>query len=280
MTHQENKKVASASRRLCFGNHQRLSHNSHHIQHPPSNTLLASMREVSQRPALIPCTSGTLSHHRNPFLTNAGIHQLPSIRLPEIQPDRTCPAEQRLRISKLPCKLRPHFLANGVAASPDTRPNRRDHILNPRPILRTHHRNSPLHNPRHRPSPPCMKRRHHSLLHIDHQHRNAIRRPHPQQHPRHIRHQPIPLQHRLPLRRLQPPFERSILLPHHSCNSRVNLPHSHQRITSIFTTNGTQKPPSILRHQRRIILLRPPQIQRIPPINRRNPTHPGTKPMP
>jgi hypothetical protein len=60
----------------------------------------------------------------------------------------------------------------------------------------------------------------------------------------------------------------------------VNLPHSHQRTTSIFTTNGTQKPPSILRHQNRIILLRPPQIQRIPPINRRDPTHPGTKPMP
>jgi hypothetical protein len=68
----------------------------------------------------------------------------------------------------------------------------------------------------------------------------------------------------------------------------VNLPHSHQHRTTIFTTNTTQKPPPILRHQSRLILVRPPQIQRprtrtttrATAIDRRNPTQPRTKPMP
>jgi hypothetical protein len=222
------------------------------------------MRKVPPRPASIPSTSRTLSHHRNPRLPQTSIHQLPPIRLPKIQANPSAARlsfKKLLRISKLPPKLRTHFVPHGIAASPNARPHRRHQILHPRPILRAHLRNAMLHNPRHCPSPPSMKRRHHSLLHIDHQHRNAIRRPHSHQHPRHIRHQPISLKHCLSLRSLQPPLQRPIPLLHHAHYTGVYLPHSHQRKTIVCTPNTTQKPPSILRHQSWIILLRPPKIQ-------------------
>jgi hypothetical protein len=258
---------------------QKLSHNADDIQHPSSNTLLATMREVSQSPALITSTSRTLANHRNTLCPNTRIHQLPPIRLPQIQPQRVSSPEQLIRIPKLRRKLRPNLLPNGIATGPNTRPHCRHQVLNPRPILRPHPRNALLNDPRHRPPPPRMKRRHHPLLHIDHQHRNTIRRPHPHQHPRHIGHQPIPLQHRPALRSLKPTLQRPISLPHHSHNPRMNLPHSHQRKTTIFTTNFQQKPSPILCHQCRIVLLRPPQIQRLPPINRRNSTTSPAKPM-
>jgi hypothetical protein len=240
------------------------------------------MRKISQRPSPIPSASRTLPHHCNPLYPHPSIHQLPPIRLPKIhpQPPRTPTTKKLLRIHKPPRKLAPYLLPDRIATSPNTRSHRRHQILNSRPILRHHHPNPPLHNPRHRPPPPCMKRPHHPLLHIHHQYRNAIRGPHPHQHPRHIRHQPIPLQHRLPLSSLQPPVQRPIPLPHRQHNPRVNLPHSHQHTTIIFTTNCTQKPSPILRHRTRIVLLRPPQIQRLAPIDRRNPTRARAEPMP
>ena len=256
--------------------------NSHHIQHPPRDTLLSAMREVPQRSTLIPGTSRTFSHHRNPRIPHTRIHQLPPIRLPKIQLHRTSivSAEELLSIPKLCGKLRTHLLPHRIAASPNARSNNRHQILRPRPVLLPHPRNTLLDDTRHRPSPPRMKRANYSLLHIHHQHRNAIRGPHPQQHTRHIGDQPIALQHCLPLRCLQPPLQRSIPLPNHMHDPRVNLPHSHQRKTIVHTTNSRQKSPSILRHQSRVILFRPPQIQRMTPINRRNPAPPRAEPMP
>ena len=72
---------------------------------------------------------------------------------------------------------------------------------------------------------------------------------------------------------LHPPSPPPVQLP---SESAAPPPAKHQPVT----TNTTQKPPSVLRHQCRIILLRPPQIQRLPSINRRNPTRPSTEPMP
>jgi hypothetical protein len=264
------------------GRPKHLGHNSHHIQHPPRNTLLPAMRKVSQSPSFIPSTSRTLAHHRNPLLANTRIQQLPPIRLPEIQPHLTSvlSAEKFLRIPELRSKLGPHLLPHRIAASPDARPHRRHHVLGPRPILRPHHRDPMLDDPRYRPSPPRMKRRDHPLLHIDYQHRHAIRRPHTQQHPLHACHQPITLQHRLTLSSLKPPLQCPVRLPHHPHGTRVDLPHSHQHRTITSTTNCLQKPPSILCHKSRIVLLRPPKIQRIPSVNRRNPAHPPTEPMP
>jgi hypothetical protein len=78
----------------------------------------------------------------------------------------------------------------------------------------------------------------------------------------------------------------------------VNLPHSHQRKATQATGNCTQKPSSILQYCCGIIFFRPPQIertpmiqrtsiptrsirdQRLPAINRRNPTFSRTEPMP
>jgi hypothetical protein len=263
-------------------NRRPLSRHSHHIQHPSRNTLLSAVRKVSQSPTLIPGTSRTLAHHSNLRRPHASIQQLPAIRFPKIHPHpaRIPSIEELLRISKLAPKLRAHLFAHRITASPNTRPNSRHQILRPRSILLRHLGYSPLDDPRRRPSPPRMKRRHHPLLHIDHQHRHAIRRPHSQQHPRHFGDQPIPLQHRLPLRSLQPPLQHPILLPNYPHGTRMNLPHSHQHRTSISTTNTIQKPPSILRHQGWIILLRPSEIQRSTPINPRNPTIPHAEPMP
>lgn len=208
------------------------------------------MRKISQRPITIPSTSSTLSRHPNPRLPQTRIHQLPPVRLPKIQPHlpRIPKPKQRIPIPKFLLKIPPNLFPNHIAASPDTRPHRRHHVLHPRSILLPHLRHTPLNDPRHRPSPSRMKRRHHSLLHIHHQHRNAIRRPHPQQNSRHIGHQSIPLQHRLPLRRLQSPLQRPVPRPNYPHHTGMNLPHSHQHCTTIVPTNTTQKPTPILRH--------------------------------
>jgi len=166
------------------------------------------MRKISQRSTGIPRASRTLSHQRNPRLPHTSIHQLPPIRLPQIQPRHPgiVSPKKFFRIPKLLSELRAHLIPHRIAASPNARPNRRHQILNPRPRLRRHHCNPFLDNPSHRPPPPGMKRRHHPLLHINHEHRNTIRRPHSHQNPRHIGYQSIALQHRLPLRSLKPAF--------------------------------------------------------------------------
>jgi hypothetical protein len=264
------------------GRLKNLGANPHHIQHAPRQSPLSTMRKVSQRPALITSTSRALAHKRNPSLVHASIQQLPPIRVPKVQSNPATidsSLEKLPRIAKPHSKLRADLLPNRIAASPDTRPDSRQQILHPRSILLRHLGNSPLDDPRHRPSPPRMKRPHHPLLHIDHQHRNTIRSPHSQQYPRHIGDQSIPLQHCLPLRRLQPPLQRPIPLPNHVHDPRVNLSYSHQRKTIVRITNSRQKLTSILRHQSRVILLRPPQIQGMTSVSRRNPAPPCAEPV-
>jgi hypothetical protein len=239
------------------------------------------MRKISQPPILIPSTSRTLPDHRNPLRANPSIQQLPPIRLPEIQPHRSSiHAKKLLRIPKLSPKLRTHLLTNRIATSSNTRPDRRRQILNSRSILLAHLCHPMLNNPSDRPAPPGVKCSHHSLFYIDQQHRNTIRRTHPQQHTRHVGDEPITLQDRLTLCVLEPPIQRPVPVLHHPHHPRVDLPHSHQRNTNVLTTNRLQKTSPVLGHQSRLVLLRPPKIQRISSINGRNPTHSSTKPVP
>ena len=228
----------------------KLTGHTHHIQHPPCNTFLPAMRKISQSPTHISRTPRTLPHHGNPHLIQTRIQQLQPICLPKIQPHlpRLPRAKQRTPILKLPFKLLSNFLPHRIATSPNTRPDCRHQILNARPILFRHLRHSKLDYPCDRSSPSRVKRSDYSLLHIHHQHGNAICCPHSQQNPRHICHQPIPLEYRLPLSRLQPTFERPIPHLHHTHHIGVNLPHSHQHRTIILTTNTMQKPPPILRY--------------------------------
>ena len=179
------------------------------------------MRKVSQAPSSIPSASRTLSRHRNPFLAHPSIQQLPPVRLPQIQPHLpgVPNAKQRIRIPKPSSKLGPDLLPNRIATSPDTRPHGRDQVAHPRSKLVPHLPDPMFDNPRRRSSPARMKRRYHSLLHIHDQYRHTIRRPHSEQYPRHLSHQPIPFEHRLTLGRLKPPFRRTIVLPHHPHNS-------------------------------------------------------------
>jgi len=258
------------------------------------------MRKVSQAPSSIPSASRTLSRHRNPIPPYPSIQQLPPVRLPQIQPHLpgVPDAKQRIRIPKPSSKLRPDLLPHRIATSPDTRPHGRYQVAHPRSKLVPHLPDPVFDNPRHRSPPARMKRRHHSLLHIHHQHWNTIRGPHCEQYPGNLSHQPIPLEHRLTLGRLKPPFRRTIVLLHHPHNPRVNLPHPHQRKAAQATGNCIEKSSSVLPYCSGIIFFRPAQIERTPIIQRtsicprtlrdqrlssincRNPTPSRTEPMP
>jgi hypothetical protein len=128
-----------------------------------------------------------------------------------------------------------------------------------------------------------MERRHRTPPHIRHQHRNAVRHLHAKHHPAHFCHHPIAAQHRPPIRGLQPSLQRAVTRFDHPHQPRMNLPQCHQprrlRRPAPPATSRHQPPP-VLRHIRRIILLRPPQIQRPLTIDCRHSTRPRAEPMP
>src|SRR6266851_400597 len=183
---------------------------------------------------------------------------------------RTNLAEQLVRIAELRTKLGPNLFPYRVAARPDTRAYRCDEVLGVRPVLRAHRADPVLHDARHSPAPSSMKGCNCLLLHIDHQHRSAVRRTDPKHHPGKIRHQAIPLQQGLAVRGLELALERAIGLPDHLNDAAVNLPHIHQSkasVASLFAGRCTQESASVLRHQRRVILPGPSQIERISTID-------------
>ena len=166
------------------------------------------------------------------------------------------------------------------SSSPNRRPHHRNQILRPRPIPQPHRPNPPLDNPLQRPPPSRMERRHRPPPHIRHQHRNAVRHLHPQHHARHIRHHPIAAQHRAPLRRLQPALQRAIARAPPPGSTRNGTAAASPAWPAPRPATSLQKPPPVLRHIRRLILLGPSQIQRTLAINRRHPARPRAEPMP
>src|SRR6266487_199105 len=122
-------------------------------------------------------------------------------------------AKQLVRVVELRTKLGPNLFTYRVATRPDARAYRCDEVLRERPVLRAHRGDPVLHDARHSPAPSGMKGCNCLLLHIDHQHRSAVRRTDPKHHAGKIRHQAIPLQHGLAVRGLELALERAIRLP-------------------------------------------------------------------
>jgi hypothetical protein len=242
------------------------------------------MRKVLHRPTLILHTSGTLANHCNLFFLKPSMQQLPKICLPKVEiPLRQIlfipHAEELLSITKPRSKFPVHLVPHCVAASSNARPHSRLQILHPRSVLIHHPRDPDLDDSGHRPPPPRMKRPHHLLLPIHHQHWNAICSPNTDQNPGNIGYQSIAFQHRFPFGSLQPSFKSPISLPQHPDSIGMNLPKTNQ-LQSIFPANRIHKPPSILHDQSGLVVLRPAQIQGSIPINGRNPSSSRTEPMP
>ena len=200
-------------------------------------------------------------------------------------------AEESRRIRKLALELVLHLLAHREAACPNPWTNRRYQVLRLRPELQPHRPHAALHDPRQRPAPTRMERRHRPRLRVGDQHRHAVRGLDTQQQPALPRHQCIATQHGSAVRRrkLRVPHISILSLrrmrcgltddPHHPT---MNLPYRYQ-LNRAGSRDRPHKPLPVPRNDLSSIIFRPAEILCAPvgvAINRRPSALPSAEPRP